>query len=141
MLQAVNDLGTEVRNLQRDTDTLLALLERGLANASGPPHQSTYHGPGPNAPHLVPVGQVTPALSMERRASDPRWDLQGDYTALRGSLSRIRIDPDCRVNDSATGIRQEDQPAYNLLARSARYVETGIKILQQAISGSAPLSP
>ncbi len=87
VLQAVNELATEVRNLQRDTNTRFALLERGLANTSGPPHQATYHGPGPNAPHLVPVGQVTPALSTERRANDPRRDLQGDYTAL--TVSRL----------------------------------------------------
>ncbi len=49
VLQAVHELATEVRDLQRDTTARFALLERGLANTSGPPHQATYHGTGPKA--------------------------------------------------------------------------------------------
>ena len=60
-------------------------------------------------------------------ASPP--DVQGEFAAVRDSYQKVKLPPDLRLNESRTGICREDQPAFNVVTRSARFVETVFKIL------------
>ncbi len=128
VLSAVHALYQEFRHLQNDTRTRLETLERQRPIAQAP-YQATNLGI--SAPHIGYTSQPVPGGSSNQPAGEPIRDLQADYTALKDSLSRIRLDTQFRLNDTRTGKRREDQPVFNLLVRSARYVETQIKILQQ----------
>lgn len=56
-------------------------------------------------------------------------DIQGEFDSIKDSLSRVKLPPELRLNESRVGIGRTEQPLFALLARSARYVETSIKYL------------
>ncbi len=56
-------------------------------------------------------------------------DPQSEFGAIKEAVNRIKLPSDLRLNDSKQGIRREDQQALNVITRSARYVETTIKLL------------
>ena len=70
---------------------------------------------------------------------EPREDLQGDFQALKESLQRVKLPPQLRLNESRQNLKREDQGAFNLVSKSAGYVETTLKVLQ-SIDDSRPVS-
>ena len=56
-------------------------------------------------------------------------DLQGDFLSLKDAVQKIKIPSDFLLNESKAGIRREDQGTLNILAKSARYSEVGLKLL------------
>ncbi len=70
-----------------------------------------------------------PTTGLPLHAGEPARDLQGKFSALKDMLSRIRLDPKYKLNESRNGINREDQFAFNILSWSARYGETKLKIL------------
>jgi len=56
-------------------------------------------------------------------------DVQAEYAAIKDAVSKVKLPADLRLNDSRQGIRREDQQALQILAKSARYAETSIKVL------------
>ncbi len=132
ILAAVNDLlATQLQVLRRDTDTRFQLLGQPRPHPIQP-HQAPI-APPYQAPRVegerAGRAQAIPALYDSERADEPSRDLQADYTALRDALTHVQLPSHLRLNDSRSGIQREDQATYNNLARSARYVETTIKLL------------
>ena len=58
-------------------------------------------------------------------------DVQAEYAAIRDAYQRVKLPPDLRLNDSRSGLRRQDQAQFNALVKSARFVETGFKVLAQ----------
>ena len=56
-------------------------------------------------------------------------DTQKEYEGIRDSLAKIVLPPYFKVNDSATGIKAESKPTLKVLSKTARYTETGLKLL------------
>jgi len=56
-------------------------------------------------------------------------DIQGDFAALRDSLSRIKLPAELKLNESRQGIRRSDQPVLNILTKCSRYSETSARLL------------
>ncbi|XP_052260746.1 plexin-B1-like [Dreissena polymorpha] len=79
----------------------------------------------PNAGH---VGTSIP-LYTPGAARLGQSDLQGDFQALRDTLSKVKLPAEVRLNDSRQGIKRADQPLMNVLSKCGRYCETGIQIL------------
>jgi len=86
-------------------------------------------------PNLSHVGTGNPPLpGAARSTSQP--DTQGDFQALRDSLSKVKLPADVKLNDSRQGIKRTDQPLMNALAKCGRYCETGIKFLCSLEAGT-----
>ena len=66
-----------------------------------------------------------------RPSSGPAEELQEEFVSIKDSVSAIRLPPTLKLSDSRQGLRREGQPAYNAVAKSAKYVETTLKILSQ----------
>ena len=56
-------------------------------------------------------------------------DIQRQFESLRDRLSRIQIPSYCKVNDSAVGIKSECKPTLKVITKSARFAETGLRVL------------
>jgi hypothetical protein len=78
-----------------------------------------------------PIGQTSPTFCAAGE------DIQGDFKVLKDSLNTVRLDAKLKLNDSRSGIKREDNVTYNNLAKSARYVETGLKLLSKINDPSA----
>ncbi|KAH3726514.1 hypothetical protein DPMN_052381 [Dreissena polymorpha] len=55
-------------------------------------------------------------------------DIQGEFSALKNSLSRVRLTAELKLNESRQGVRRSDQPVLNIL-KCSRYSETSAKLL------------
>ena len=58
--------------------------------------------------------------------------LQAEFRSIQDSYSRTKLPGDLRLNDSRTGIKQPQREAAQILAKSAKFVETQLKILASA---------
>ena len=73
------------------------------------------------------TGAPSPEGEIASAAGDD--DVQGQFQAIKESLSSLRLAPDLRLNETRTGIQRNDQPVFNNLVKSARYVETTLKLV------------
>lgn len=58
-------------------------------------------------------------------------DLQGEFHAIKDSVQSVRLPADLHLNDSRSGIKRSDQPLATVVRKSARYVETSLKLLTE----------
>ncbi|KAH3862025.1 hypothetical protein DPMN_024981 [Dreissena polymorpha] len=86
----------------------------------------------PNAGH---VGTSIP-LYTPGAARLGQSDLQGDFQALRDTLSKVKLPAEVRLNDCMQGIKRADQPLMNVLSKCNRYCETGIQLLCSLEAGT-----
>lgn len=56
-------------------------------------------------------------------------DHQGEFNAIRDSVQAIRLPSDLKLNDNRAGIKRVDQPLANVVSKSAKFVETSLKLL------------
>ena len=63
-------------------------------------------------------------------------DLQKEYSAIRDTLQKVKLQSNSRLNESPMGIKKQDKPTFNVLQRNARYLETALKLLHVASSDS-----
>ena len=56
-------------------------------------------------------------------------ELKWEYEALRDSVARLRLPADYRMNDSKAGISTKDREQAAVLARSGKFIETGLKLM------------
>lgn len=56
-------------------------------------------------------------------------DFQGEFQSIKDSLQKLTLPADLRLNDSRSGIKRQDQPFNNAVVKSARYVETTLKVI------------
>jgi hypothetical protein len=64
---------------------------------------------------------------------------QSEFYAIKDAVNKLKLPEDLRLNDSKRGIKRNDQATYQVLARSARFVETNFKLLS-TLSPGEPLS-
>lgn len=72
-----------------------------------------------------------PSDSSEELFSPVNPDIQGEFQNIKDTVQKINLAPEYRLNDSGnrSGIKKQDQIWANSIARSARYVETSLKLL------------
>jgi len=63
------------------------------------------------------------------QSSDITVDPQSEFGAIKEAVARIKLPADLRLQEQKQGIRKDDQQTLNVMSRSARYVETTIKLL------------
>ncbi|KAH3789158.1 hypothetical protein DPMN_167330 [Dreissena polymorpha] len=62
-------------------------------------------------------------------------EIQGDFSALNDSLSRVRLPAELKLDESRQGVRRSDQPGVNILKQCSRYSDTSAKLLATLESG------
>ena len=70
---------------------------------------------------------------------DASVNVQRCFDNIKESYARVRIPPQYKVNDSANGIKTECRPVLKVISKSARFAETGLKVLA-SIQDSDPSS-
>ena len=58
-------------------------------------------------------------------------DVHRDYERVKESVCRISIPNQYKVQDSATGVKQDCKPVLKVVTKCARVAETGMKIMSQ----------
>ena len=56
-------------------------------------------------------------------------DLQAEFAAIKDAVSKVKLPSDHRLNDQKRGIKRKDHQTLQVISKSARYVETGFKLL------------
>ncbi len=85
----------------------------------------------PNNGDIIGQRPITGQISHGSPTLCAAADVQGDFKSLRDSLNAVRLETTLKLNDSRAGIKREDNITYNNLAKSARYVETTLKLLSK----------
>ena len=61
--------------------------------------------------------------------SDPFIEVQSEFTALKDTLTRVKLDSDLKVPDSRVGVRPQFSHQCSVIQRCAKYAETSVKII------------
>ena len=96
------------------------------------PHGSSWrhigdtHGNSSDGDHVD-----SPTISSVATAESFSPDVQGEFQNIKDTVQKTNLSPEFRLNDAGnrSGIKRQDQVWANCIARSARYVETSIKLL------------
>ena len=64
-------------------------------------------------------------------------DIEGEFMTVKDSVQKIRLPPDLKLNETRQGIKREDQLILNLITKSARYIESTLKILGEGVATKA----
>ena len=56
-------------------------------------------------------------------------DLQGQFQSIKDSLQRVRLPPELKLSEQRRGVRANDKAQFNCVTRSARYIETALKVI------------
>ena len=96
--------------------------QRGLSASSAPFAPYSAEPSDSHGDHVA-SSLATPG------ATGTSQDLQGDFQALKDSLSRVKLPADLRINESRQGIQRKDQPVFSVLSKCSRYNETLVKLL------------
>ena len=95
------------------------------------PYQASYSS---TLPAKVEKGNLSPDIVIAAE------DIEGEFMTVKNSVQKIRLPPDLKLNESRQGIKREDQPILNLITKSARYMETTLKILGEGVATKSPLT-
>ena len=56
-------------------------------------------------------------------------DIQGCFYSIKDSLQKVCLQPEYNLNESCQGIKKDELSTFNVLSKSARYVETTLRLL------------
>ena len=131
MAERISALEEKVDFLASTLDTSVQRLTEAIAklHASTPaeiqPDDLQLEGPNQanvEAPHQAQVDTPAPRPDVPTSGSPstgaPPLDVQGEFAAVRDCYKKVKFPPDLRLSESRTGIRREDQPAFNIVSRS-----------------------
>lgn len=116
------DLARTLKSLTERLENIEARLDASASDnrptvTQEPLAPTEGQGPDPNQLDLGSVGD------------NAFLDIQRQFDSLRDRLSRVQIPSYCKVNDSAVGIKTDCKPVLKIISKSARFAETGLKIL------------
>ena len=98
-------------------------------------HDNDNHS-GLNTGELGAVSSANDFSESTGSAAIESPDLQKEFSAIRDTLQKVKLQSNCRLNESPMGIKKQDKPTFNVLQRNARYLETALKLIQVASSDS-----
>ena len=62
----------------------------------------------------------------------PTSSVEADYLRVKGSVQSVRLPSDLTLQEARQGIKRDDLPLFNVLAKNARFTETLLKICANA---------
>lgn len=102
-------------------------------NIHGNGHNFFEHGVnGPNSGEenlAVNAGSPSAAIGSSVKQG---FNLQKEFANIKDALTKVKLESTDRLNESPLGIKKQDKPAFNILQKNARYLETILKIAQVA---------
>ena len=123
LCEVLNGLSAQLERLEAKVDS------QQQANNTEPPFSDNTartetvtlqqeQGPGPNT-------------SLLGSASPSEIDIQKKFDSLKDSLAKVQLPPECKVNESQQGIKADCKPPLKIITKTARFAETGLKIISQ----------
>ena len=103
------------------SDEDVTLRNFSWINNVAPDSRSSWTG----TPATQPLGGEAPVTIQSR-------SLKWEYETLCDSVSRVKLPPRYRMNDSKIGINAKDKEQAAILVRNGRFIETGMKLLLEA---------
>ena len=115
------------------------------------PHHSSNFGSDHGGPPLLagdsisgstvvnnntPVNNPTDSTRDSTQGPIGEINVQREFEQVRDALSRIQLPANLKVNDSAAGISKDCKATLKVLNKSARYAETGLKVLASSSSST-----
>lgn len=82
-------------------------------------------------------GQQPPSSGKSHTTSE---DIQAEFQSLKDSVQKVKLPGDLRLNDSRVGIKSFDKAWAGTVTKSARYVETTLKLISQISSKDTPIT-
>ena len=73
----------------------------------------------------VNYSQSPQGASAQSASTD---SVEADYQRIKSSVQSVRLPADLTLQESRQGIKREDLPAFNIIAKSARFTETLLKL-------------
>ncbi len=119
--------GSQTGNIFGISTNTASYSNQGYPSNSHPGHRSySDHSYGHQAnPHSPPLCALWDGFGSV--GSDV---VQADFKTLQDSYSKQKLPGDCKLNDSRTGIKKEQQSAAQVVGKCARYVECSMRILK-----------
>ncbi len=104
-----------------DLETRLVAIETTVQEEPPQPAQPTQDS--------VRYSNQYPEDSSSSASPPITSDICRQFDALRERLSKVSIPPAYKLNEQATGIKQESKPCLKVISKTARHAETGLKLL------------
>ena len=132
--RSINARLDEITEEQRRFSSVLANIGKNQSE-SGENSDNTFLY-GSNSDHEARPPQFSghaaspsPIPGYRNAAGTSTTDLQGDFQALKETVTRVKLPAELRLNESRQGLRRNDQNVFNVLVKCARYAETSVKLL------------
>lgn len=84
-------------------------------------------------------GQESTAQAVSDQVPDATGfptDIQKDFGHIRDTLNRVKLPSTYKLNETSLGVSKKDKPAFTVLQKNSRHIETGPKLLQVAQTDS-----
>ena len=76
-----------------------------------------------------PISGLTPHDVSPAATVAASHDVNKEFEVIRDSVARISLPPWLKVHDTQAGIKQEHKQTLKVISKTARYTETGLKLL------------
>lgn len=108
---SISSINARIENLEGKLDSQ---AERGdIENHEDPTLQNFQSNLGPNnAGHI---------------------DINSEYQAIKSSVQSLKLPQELTVPTDRSGVKKTDLPVFNIISKSARIAETGLKVLQRPV--------
>lgn len=126
-----DSVNERIIGVERNLQTVIQKLDISSGFVNSPREGCFSVNDHPERSHVLAPG--TAALT----ATGSNSDIQGDFSALKDSLARIKLPTELRLNESRQGIKRSDVPVLNILSKCSRYSETTAKLLSTIEPGSS----
>ena len=150
MEEILKSLASDVKCILHDNKVLNERLDKlenevRVAN-NGAVHGNDVSSPVGASPHAYPPALPTAPVGGASGAGLPGGNssgasavltIQDEFQAIRDKTAGVKIPTELRVGTSKLGIKKEDNNTANLIANSAKYVETCIKLLWDMEDGAS----
>lgn len=118
------------------TKTVEELSVQALEQNRNQPDQAVLENPSSSPAQQNDAATAGSTVNNAKIASSSAAscvkDIQGNFAAIKDAYQYVKLPSDLRLNENRSGVRREDQGEFNLVSRSARYIETLFKLLSQA---------
>ena len=134
--ETLGDILQEIRSLSERVGTLECQTQR-QSSYSFHPHVGDA-GSGADRSHTRDsvTADTNPnssnCASSLSAATTPTASVDAEFQRLRNSVQSVRLPPNLTLQESRQGVKREDLPLFNVLAKCARYTETTMKLCAPA---------
>ena len=125
-------LEEKIDNLTSKFDAVLARLERleSAQSTSNDEHLESIRNSDQSQNNSDRERVTSQAQGQDDPVGlDASVNVQRCFDNIKESYARVRIPPQYKVNDSANGIKTEYRPVLKIIGKTARFAETGLKVL------------